>query len=124
MKVLEKCKLANVYGGDHWGYEQEDGSYSSGMAASYPGGSFGNSYSPPTTSSSTSNCATAECAAGLLPATIDNRSASQIDKSLCNTVVSIAALPVSLANLALGLGLAGTVTKGVTKQGLQSALCN
>jgi filamentous hemagglutinin len=66
-------------------------------------------------------CATAECAAGLLPAKPDNRTQAQIDKSLSNTTTAIALLPLAVAGtviapeatlIAVGVNGVGQIVKG------------
>jgi hypothetical protein len=55
-------------------------------------------------------CATAECAAGLLPAPSDNRTQSQIDYGQCKLVCNIAAAaPVAACNAAAGGGIPGAI---------------
>ena len=58
----------------------------------------------------TSRCVTAECAAGLLPASSDNRTQSQIDYGQCKLVCNIAAAaPVAACNAAAGGGIPGAI---------------
>jgi hypothetical protein len=76
MRDLEEFELPVVSGADRWCEENTNGSAEEDRSAS--------------AASDTPACATAECAAGLLPARSENRSASEINKSLCNTSVNIA----------------------------------
>jgi hypothetical protein len=72
----------------------------------------------------TSNCATAECAAGLLPAPSDNRTQAQIDYGQCKLVCNISATPaVAACNVAAGGGLPGAVVGNVTKMSVCSLVC-
>ena len=98
--------------------DEDDQAYTSYSTSS------SSSYTAVSSSQPTSQCATAECAAGLLPATRDNRSASEIDASLCRTVIGISATPVlAIANFAAGLGLIGTAIGMGGKKGLQELVC-
>jgi RHS repeat-associated protein len=71
-----------------------------------------------------SNCATAECAAGLLPAPQDNRTQSQIDLGQCKLTCNIAGMPLTIsANTAARGGAPGTVLGYVIKQNVCTAIC-
>lgn len=70
------------------------------------------------------NCATAECAAGLLPAPSENRTQSQIDVGQCKIVCQISLTPaVAACNVAAGGGLPGTALGQVSKAGICSLVC-
>ena len=70
------------------------------------------------------NCATAECAAGLLPAPSENRTQKEVDYGQCKLVCQISlAVPVAAGNAALGGGLPGTAAGAVAKGSLCSWAC-
>jgi hypothetical protein len=97
MQLLNDYELCVVSGGDpsYDADKEEESSQSSGSSTSSSGSYYGNGTS--------ANCATAECAAGLLPARSENRTQAQIDQSLCVTTITLVAAPViALANWAGG----------------------
>ena len=138
MKVLCEHELVYVSGGNALDtvtgsfVSSSSGAYSGSFGSSF-GGSYGESYGESRGEmpagwvipvASVSQCATAECAAGVLPAASENRTAAEIDASLCKTVVTLVATPVLAAtNMALGLGLVGTLAGQGVKAGLKS-LCD
>ena len=81
--------------------------------------------SPLAPSTPTQFCATAECAAGLLPAPMDLRPQSEVDKGQCKLVCQIVTTPpVAACNAAAGGGLPGMVGGAVAKAGFCSLVCN
>lgn len=74
---------------------------------------------------SSSACATAECAAGLPPAPIDPRTASQINFGQCKLVCTIVATPpVAACNLLAGGGLPGALLGTAGKSSVCSWVCS
>jgi hypothetical protein len=72
-----------------------------------------------------SPCATAECAAGLLPAPSENRTQSQIDYGQCKLTCSVAGTPLTMTvNVLTGLGSVGTVLGAVGKTSICSTVCS
>lgn len=69
-------------------------------------------------------CATAECAAGLLPTRPDNRTQSQIDIGQCKLVCQISLTPaVAACNMAAGGGLVGQALGQVFKGEVCTLVC-
>ena len=72
----------------------------------------------------TSKCATAECAAGLLPTKSENRTTEQVEYGQCKLVCQIATSPgVAVCNAVLGGGLTGTAAGIAGKAGFCSWVC-
>jgi RHS repeat-associated protein len=72
----------------------------------------------------TSKCATAECAAGLLPAPSENRTQAQIDVGQCRIVCLLSLTPsVAACNAAAGGGLPGMVLGQKGKGELCTLVC-
>lgn len=70
-------------------------------------------------------CATAECAAGLLPAPLDLRTQSEVDRGQCKLVCQIVTSPpVAACNAIAGGGIPGMIAGTATKAGLCSVVCN
>lgn len=93
-----------------------------GGPANHPGpGNSNPPYNP-----QPNHCATAECAAGVLPAPMDLRTQSQIDVGQCKLVCQMAAtLPVAACNKALGGNIiTGLVGGGAVKKGMCSHICD
>lgn len=78
---MEICnsKLINISGG------VSSSSFGWQVVYSYSGSGSANTGNK----ASTDNCATGECAAGLLPSKPDNRTYEEASKSLCQTVINI-----------------------------------